>query len=152
MRVLTFPRHSFELLLILAQNGGKSNTIAQSGELRRQEEEMMIRGRTVFVFLLGCGLVALGSLSAQQKNTSRAGWISDEACAAKHTKPGAPGAGSAPGGFGPSTVEWLNLHTLKAPPGRALPPSRIFPSPSGLYPFVFFLLRAHSNDSVTCSK
>ncbi len=49
---------------------------------------MMIRGRIAFVFLLGCGLVALGSLSAQQKNASRAGWISDEACAAKHTKPG----------------------------------------------------------------
>jgi hypothetical protein len=48
----------------------------------------MTRSRIVFVLLLGCGLVALGSLSAQQKNTSRAGWISDEGCGAKHTKPG----------------------------------------------------------------
>jgi len=38
--------------------------------------------------LLGCGLVALGSLSAQQKNAPRPGWISDESCAAQHTKPG----------------------------------------------------------------
>jgi len=48
----------------------------------------MTQGGIVFVFLLGCGLVALGSLSAQQKNASRAGWISDEACGAEHTKPG----------------------------------------------------------------
>jgi len=45
----------------------------------------MIRGRVVFVFLLVCGL---GSLSAQQKQASRAGWISDEGCGVKHTKPG----------------------------------------------------------------
>jgi len=48
----------------------------------------MTRPRIVFVFLLGCGLVALGSLSAQQKNAPRVGWISDESCAAQHTKPG----------------------------------------------------------------
>jgi hypothetical protein len=48
----------------------------------------MTRSRIVFVFLLGCGLVALGSLSAQQKSALRAGWISDESCAAQHTKPG----------------------------------------------------------------
>jgi hypothetical protein len=48
----------------------------------------MKRGWVVFVFLLVCGLVALGSVSAQQKETSRAGWISDEGCAAKHTKAG----------------------------------------------------------------
>jgi len=48
----------------------------------------MIRGRMVFVFLLFCSLVALGSLSAQQRNASRAGWISDESCGAQHTKPG----------------------------------------------------------------
>src|SRR5438045_4189735 len=47
----------------------------------------MIRGLIVFVFLLVCGLVALGSLSAQQEHRSRAGWISDEGCA-KHTKAG----------------------------------------------------------------
>jgi len=35
-----------------------------------------------------CGLAALTSLSAQQKNASRAGWISDESCGAQHTKPG----------------------------------------------------------------
>ncbi len=48
----------------------------------------MIRGLIVFVFLLVCGLVALGSLSAQQEHRSRAGWISDEGCGAKHTKAG----------------------------------------------------------------
>jgi hypothetical protein len=48
----------------------------------------MTRGGIVFVFLLGCGVVALCSLSAQQKNTPRAGWISDEGCAAKHMKLG----------------------------------------------------------------
>jgi len=48
----------------------------------------MSRRRIVFVFSLLCGLAALGSVSAQQKNASRAGWISDESCAAQHTKPG----------------------------------------------------------------
>ena len=48
----------------------------------------MTRGRTVFLFLLVCTLMALRSVSAQQKNASRAGWISDESCAAEHTKPG----------------------------------------------------------------
>jgi hypothetical protein len=48
----------------------------------------MARRQIILALLLGCGLVALGSLSAQQKNASRAGWISDESCAAQHTKPG----------------------------------------------------------------
>jgi hypothetical protein len=48
----------------------------------------MTRTRIIFVFLLLCGLVALGSVSAQQKNATRPGWISDESCAAQHTKPG----------------------------------------------------------------
>jgi hypothetical protein len=48
----------------------------------------MIRGRIAFVFLLVCALVTLGSLAAQQKDASRAGWISDEACGAKHTRAG----------------------------------------------------------------
>lgn len=48
----------------------------------------MKKGWVVFAFLLVCGLVALGSLSAQQQETSRAGWISDEGCGAKHTKAG----------------------------------------------------------------
>ena len=48
----------------------------------------MIRGWIIFVFLFVCGLVTLRSLAAQQKNVSRAGWISDEACGAKHTKAG----------------------------------------------------------------
>jgi hypothetical protein len=48
----------------------------------------MPRARVVFVFLVGCGFVALGTLSAQQKNAPRAGWISDEGCAAKHMKAG----------------------------------------------------------------
>jgi hypothetical protein len=48
----------------------------------------MKRGRIVFLFLFLSGLVFLGSTSARQKNVSRTGWISDEACAAEHTKPG----------------------------------------------------------------
>jgi len=48
----------------------------------------MIRGRIIFVFLIVCGLVALRSLAGQQKDASRAGWISDEACGAKHMKAG----------------------------------------------------------------
>jgi len=48
----------------------------------------MIKSRIAFVFLLGCSLVALSSASAQQKSASRAGWISDEGCGAKHTKSG----------------------------------------------------------------
>jgi hypothetical protein len=48
----------------------------------------MIRAWIIFVFLFVCGLVALRSLVAQQKDASRAGWISDEACGAKHTKAG----------------------------------------------------------------
>jgi len=48
----------------------------------------MIRGWTIFVFLFVCGLVVLRSLATQQTDASRAGWISDEACGAKHTKAG----------------------------------------------------------------
>lgn len=48
----------------------------------------MTRSRITLVLLLACGLVSLGSVSAQQKSASRAGWISDESCAAQHTKPG----------------------------------------------------------------
>ena len=48
----------------------------------------MINRRILFVFFVACALLALGSVSAQQENASRAGWISDEACAAQHTKPG----------------------------------------------------------------
>lgn len=48
----------------------------------------MIRSRIVFVFLLVCGLVPLGSVSAQPRDASRTGWISDESCGIQHTKPG----------------------------------------------------------------
>jgi hypothetical protein len=48
----------------------------------------MIKSRTVFVFLLFCGLIVLGSVSAQQRGASRSGWISDESCGTQHTKPG----------------------------------------------------------------
>jgi len=48
----------------------------------------MIRSRVVLVLSLFCGLLALESVSAQQRDASRAGWISDEACAAQHTKRG----------------------------------------------------------------
>ncbi len=34
---------------------------------RHKEEERMIRNRIVFVFFLVCGLVTLGSVSAQQE-------------------------------------------------------------------------------------
>ncbi len=44
--------------------------------------------RSCFVFLLVCGLVMIGSVSAQQKDASRTGWISDESCGTQHTKPG----------------------------------------------------------------
>ena len=47
-----------------------------------------MRGRIVVVLLLVCDLVAVGSVSAQQRDSSRAGWISDESCGAQHTKPG----------------------------------------------------------------
>jgi len=48
----------------------------------------MIRYRIVFAALLLCVLMELGSLSAQEPDASRAGWISDESCGAQHTKPG----------------------------------------------------------------
>ncbi len=48
----------------------------------------MISSRIAFVFLLVCGFVALGSLSAQQSAATRTGWISDESCGTQHTKPG----------------------------------------------------------------
>jgi hypothetical protein len=48
----------------------------------------MNRGRIIFAFLLVFGLVALGPVPAQQKDSSRAGWISDESCGTEHTKPG----------------------------------------------------------------
>ena len=48
----------------------------------------MNRSRIVVVFLLVCGLVVLGSVSAQQRAASRTGWISDESCGTQHTKPG----------------------------------------------------------------
>jgi hypothetical protein len=48
----------------------------------------MIIRRTILAGSLLCALLALGSVSAQQETASRSGWISDEACAAQHTKPG----------------------------------------------------------------
>jgi len=48
----------------------------------------MISRRNVLVFLAIFALLPLGSVSAQQETASRSGWISDEACAAQHTKPG----------------------------------------------------------------
>lgn len=48
----------------------------------------MTRCRIIFVMILGCGLVALGALSAQQKSAPQNGWISDEACGTQHTEPG----------------------------------------------------------------
>src|SRR6266481_8287027 len=48
----------------------------------------MIKCQIVFVFLFVCGLVALGSVSAQQGDAHRPGWISDESCGIQHTKPG----------------------------------------------------------------
>jgi hypothetical protein len=48
----------------------------------------MISRRVVLAFLLVCGFVALGSLAAQQDHASQTGWISDEACGARHTQAG----------------------------------------------------------------
>jgi hypothetical protein len=48
----------------------------------------MSKDGILLVSLVSCGLVALGSLSAQHKNASQTGWISDEACGGQHTKPG----------------------------------------------------------------
>ena len=48
----------------------------------------MIRSWIIFVSAFVCALVGLRSLAAQQKDASRTGWISDEACGAKHTKAG----------------------------------------------------------------
>jgi hypothetical protein len=48
----------------------------------------MASPRIILAALLVCSFLALGSVSAQQENASRSGWISDEACAAQHTKPG----------------------------------------------------------------
>ena len=48
----------------------------------------MLKSRMVSVFLLACGLAALGSMPVQQKDASRTGWISDEGCGSKHMKPG----------------------------------------------------------------
>ena len=48
----------------------------------------MIRSWIIFVSAFVCALVGLRSLAAQQKDVSRAGWISDEACGAKHKKAG----------------------------------------------------------------
>jgi len=44
--------------------------------------------RTAFIFVLVCGLAAVGPVSAQQKSASQAGWISDESCGDQHAKPG----------------------------------------------------------------
>jgi len=43
-----------------------------------------------------------------------------------------------------SPLEFTSARTLPSP-------SSISPATSELYPFVFFSLRAHSNDSATCS-
>ena len=48
----------------------------------------MLKDRTALLFLLVCGLAALGSVLGQQRNTSQAGWISDESCGSQHAEPG----------------------------------------------------------------
>ena len=58
------------------------------GLRRPTGEETITRGGIVFVFLIGCGFGSIGSHSAQKKTVPRSGWISDESCAANHTKPG----------------------------------------------------------------
>jgi hypothetical protein len=42
----------------------------------------------IYGVLVAGGIMVLGSLAAHQKTESRSGWISDEACGAKHTKAG----------------------------------------------------------------
>jgi hypothetical protein len=69
----------------------RANVLRISEVLTRVPEaegEGMMNTRIGFVFLAVCGLVAPGSVSAQQKHASRAGWISDESCGTQHTKPG----------------------------------------------------------------
>src|ERR1700692_4732777 len=44
--------------------------------------------RIAFFPVLACVLVGCGSVSAQQKDAPRTGWISDESCGTQHTKPG----------------------------------------------------------------
>ena len=41
-----------------------------------------------FFPVLACVLVSCASVSAQQKDAPRTGWISDESCGIQHTKPG----------------------------------------------------------------
>ncbi|HVM92082.1 MAG TPA: hypothetical protein VMT67_04675 [Terriglobales bacterium] len=48
----------------------------------------MIRSRIALVFSLLVCVVALTSVSAQQRAASRTGWISDESCGIQHTKTG----------------------------------------------------------------
>ena len=40
------------------------------------------------ILSIGGALLAAGAASTQQTDASKTGWISDEACAAEHTKPG----------------------------------------------------------------
>jgi hypothetical protein len=63
------------------------NSADGSREGAPQKEQGMIRRWIVILYLMIYGSVTLGSVAAQQ-NASRTGWISDEACAAEHTKPG----------------------------------------------------------------
>jgi hypothetical protein len=44
--------------------------------------------RIALVSFLACGFAGCGSVSAQQKDAPRTGWISDEGCGTQHSKPG----------------------------------------------------------------
>ena len=46
-----------------------------------------MRNLRIILLIVGA-LLAAGAASTQQSEASKAGWISDEACAAEHTKPG----------------------------------------------------------------
>jgi len=48
----------------------------------------MTKVRIALISWLLCGFLGLGSVSAQKKDATRAGWISDESCGTQHTKPG----------------------------------------------------------------
>lgn len=44
--------------------------------------------RTRIVLVVACGVLLARAARTRETNVSKAGWISDESCAAQHTKPG----------------------------------------------------------------
>jgi len=63
----------------------ETETSIRSGKSGRKKME---RGRIGFALSVSLGLMGFGSVTAQQPDASRTGWISDESCGREHTKPG----------------------------------------------------------------